>query len=232
MPFAVLLLLLFLSPTAMSDTLRIAVASNFKPTLEQINLHFEAQSGHKLLLSSASTGALTSQITYGAPFDLFLAADQAAPQRILEQDADKKDPTFCYAIGRLVLAGAEGNLSRLADPELSLAIANPVTAPYGRAAQQVLSRKQFAPGNTRKLVRGNNAVQAHQFWYSGAVDLALIPKAHAPQDAVEIPSEWHDPLEQHAVVLRTSPAMDTYLEWFRSDTVRSLIIQAGYEPCP
>ncbi|NND67965.1 MAG: molybdate ABC transporter substrate-binding protein, partial [Halioglobus sp.] len=163
------------------------------------------------------------------PFDLFLAADAAAPQRLFNERGGPSVPT-CYAVGRLALAG--GKLTALAAPHNSLAIANPATAPYGRAAMSVLERAEFESGGQRKLVRGNNVVQALQFFASGAVDLALLPAAIAPGDAASVPAQWHAPIEQHLLLLRDSPRARSYLKWLRSDRVRSLIEDAGYKPCP
>jgi len=231
MRYTALLLLLFVSPLWASEPVRVAVAANFKQTLQQISAQFEAKTGYRVTLSSASTGVLFSQIVHGAPFDLFFAADRETPEKLVSSGSAVSG-TFCYARGSLVLAGGDGTLAQLANPRLSLAIANPVTAPYGRAAVQVLAREEFKSGNARKLVRGNNVVQAYQFWHSGAVDLALLPRALAPDAATPVPHNWYQPLEQHAAVLARNGAVDAYLDWIRSDTVRSLITEAGYEPCP
>lgn len=229
---AVLLLLLMSIPARADDEpLRIAVAANFRSTLEKINRRYESDTGGKISLSSASTGVLASQILHGAPYDLFFAADRETPHKLLELTPAKYDAPFCYAVGKLVLVGG-GDLAALALADNSLAIANPATAPYGRAAMEVLSRKEFSAGGGRKLVRGNNVVQAYQFWHSGAADLALVPRALTPQTGIPIPASWHQTLEQHAMVLKPGPAVDAYLKWFRSDTVRSLITRAGYQPCP
>lgn len=228
MRFALLSLLVLTLPAWPQETLRVAVAANFKPTLAVINTLFERQTGHRVLLSSASTGVLYSQITQGAPFDIFFSADRETAQRL--ENAGTGGAAFCYAVGRLVLVG--GELTRLADPNSSLAIGNPASAPYGRAALEVLQRNQFKAGAARKLVRGNNVAQAYQFWYSKAVELAIIPRSLAPDAAVVIPGQWHAALAQYAVVLQPGAALDAYLKWIRSDTVRTLINEAGYEPCP
>jgi molybdate transport system substrate-binding protein len=214
------------------EPIRIAVASNFKPTLEKINQRFQTDTGIPVTLSSASTGVLATQITYGAPFDLFFAADRETPQGIAGSATGKNHESFCYARGSLVLGGGAGSLATLAQSDLSLAIANPATAPYGRAAMEVLARPEFQTGARRKLVRGSNVAQAYQFWDSGAVNLALLPRSLAPADAIAVPQAWHAPIDQYAVVLKHSQAVDAYLKWVRSDTVRDLITQAGYEPCP
>jgi molybdate transport system substrate-binding protein len=232
MRFAALLLMVLVTPLSANEPIRVAVAANFKPALEEISQRFQDKTGIKITLSGASTGVLATQIEHGAPFDLFFSADKKTPFRILASTKGDSSAVFCYALGSLVLAGGSDGLSTMTQSDLSLAIANPVTAPYGRAAMEVLARPEFKAGKTRKLVRGTNAVQAYQFWHSGAVDLALLPRALAPVNAIPIPQAWHKPIEQYAIVLKRSTDVDTYLNWIRSDTVRALITEAGYEPCP
>lgn len=226
------LLAVLLAPVIKADdTVRVAVAANFKPTLQRLNEQFQSDTGITVTLSSASTGVLAAQILHGAPFDVFFSADSRTPEQLYEVDNAALAP-FCYARGRLVLVGANA-LSALADPELSLAIPNPATAPYGAAAIEVLDRREFYPGNSRRLVRGNNANQAYQFWHSGAVDLALVPRSLTKDPgAIEVPQAWHSPLAQFALVRAQDPAVNAYLTWMRSDTVRDQITQAGYESCP
>ncbi len=227
-----LVLLLAVHPAARAaESLRVAVAANFRPTLELLSARFEERTGHRVLISSASTGVLYSQILHGAPFDLFFAADRERPRRLAEQGLGTSE---CYARGRLVLVGDEGDLAALADPARSVAIANPDTAPYGAAAMEVLARPEFATGRKRRLVRGNNVAQAYQFWQSGATALALVARAMAPAGTL-IPADWHRPLDQHVLVLERgarSAAAQAYMDWIRSDTVRSVITDAGYDSCP
>ena len=235
MHYLLLLMLVITVPVTAKEPLRIAVAANFRSTLQQISDLFQQRTGHRVVLSSGSTGVLYSQILFGAPFDLFFSADVAATQRLATEDTDaSRGEPFCYARGTLVLTGGSGDLAQLADPNLSLAIANPATAPYGVAAMTVLARPEFAVGSDRKLVRGTNVVQAYQFWHSGGADLALLPKALAP-NATAVPTAWHAPVDQFAIALapvKGNTVLDSYLKWIRSDTVRALISNAGYQPCP
>ena len=231
-----LLLLLLVSCQGLAaEPLRVAVAANFRGTLQQITDRFEQQTGYRVTLSSGSTGVLYAQILHGAPFDLFFAADAASVQKLAAtRGRGTLGQPFCYARGSLVLAGGNGELAQLADPTLSVSIANPVTAPYGEAAMAVLARPEFAAGSSRKLVRGANVVQPLQFWRGGGTDLALLPHALAPV-ATPIPQGWHQALEQLAITLTpptANPALASYLNWIRSDTVRTLISDAGYQPCP
>ncbi len=228
----ILLFMLATNPLWADGSISVAVAANFKPTLEKITEPFLDNTGIFVTFSAASTGALATQILHGAQYDMFFAADEETPQKLVSAKALPSTDAFCYARGSLVLAGAEGGLSALAKPDLSLAIANPVTAPYGRAAMEVLARPEFSAGQDRKLVRGNSVTQALQFWQSGAVDMALLPRAQRPANATEIPLDWYQPVVQYAVVLKHTAAVDEYLQWLRGDTVRSLITDAGYELCP
>jgi molybdate transport system substrate-binding protein len=229
-------LLLFAAPL-MADTVHIATAANFKSTAEKINVLFEASSTHKTTLSSASTGVIFSQITHGAPFDIFFAADEISISKLEAGNYGTSDGNqgFCYALGTLVLIGSENPERDLADPALSLAIANPNTAPYGRAAWEVLQRPAFNAAAGRKLVRGSNALQAYQHWHSSTVDLALVPRSLTPGAGTSIPPNWYTAIEQHAILLKrgeNNPAANDYIRWIRSEKVQTLIQQAGYGSCP
>lgn len=228
-----LLLLLVTLPTWAQSRVHVAVATNFRPLLEQLNQRFEAETDYSVVLSSGATGVLYHQILSGAPYDVLLAADQRTPTNLAAQYKTTIDHLRCYARGRLVLVG--GQLSQLADPGLSLAIANPTTAPYGVAAEAVLAREAFSAGLGRKLVRGTNAMQAYQFWHSGGVNLALVPLSLAGAGAHTIPADWHPPIDQYALLLprgRANPAAQGYFYWLASAEIQAEIVAAGYDPCP
>jgi molybdate transport system substrate-binding protein len=227
------LLLLFISAVR-AETVRVATAANFKSTAEKINALFEVEFPHKATLSSASTGVLFSQITHGAPFDIFFAADKSSISKLEAGNPGADGRGFCYALGALVLVGSKNPGLDLGNPKLSLAIANPKTAPYGRAALQVLQRPQFNSAKGRKLVRANNAVQAYQHWYSSTVDLALVPQSLSPDRGTSIPSSWYTAIEQHVILLKkgeNNPAAREYIRWIRSEKVQRLIGNAGYGSC-
>jgi len=230
-----LVLLLLSPPLAAAEVVHIAVAANFKSTAERINALFTMQTGHKTTLSSASTGVLYSQIMHGAPFDIFFAADKTSALNLEESDYGVPGQRFCYARGELVLLGSQNPEEDLANPGLSLAIANPNTAPYGKAAMEVLQRPEFiAASAERKLVRANNAIQAYQHWYSSTVELALVPASLAPGQGAAITPSWYTAIEQHVIALRhgeQNPAAQAYIRWIRSEEVQELINKAGYGPC-
>ena len=221
------LLILLMAPTEAAEPLRVAVAANFRGVLEKINEPYTARTGQQIQLSSASTGVLASQLMHGAPFQLFFSADEDAPNTLLA--AGKGISSACYALGQISLVG--GDLAALQKPELSIAIANPKTAPYSRAAVEVLSRPEFSAVDRGSLVPGTNVLQAFQFWRAGAVDLALVASSLAPEGTA-IPASWHQPLQQHLLILERSTETVAYLQWLGSDTVRQMIIEAGYLSCP
>ncbi|QIB65856.1 molybdate ABC transporter substrate-binding protein [Kineobactrum salinum] len=234
---AVRLLCLFLficcAPLQAAETvLRVAVAANFRAAMEeQLLPAFTATHQVQVELSSASTGMLHNQIRHGAPFHLLLAADNVAPAALAASGEGVADTLFCYARGRLVLVG--GELAQLQDHAHSIAIGNPALAPYGRAAEQVLARPDFASGAARKRVLGSNVLQALQFWHSGSVDLALLPRSLAP-DGLLIPARWHEPIEQQGILLQRGAdlaAARALLAWLQGPEAGTGIRRAGYDPC-
>ncbi len=132
-------------------------------------------------------------------------------------------------IGQLVLLG--GSLDDLSNPSKSLAIANPTTAPYGVAAIEVIARNRFRAGAERKLVRGGNALQAYQFWATGNVDLALVPRSLTLTQGVAIPSEWHQAIAQFGIALVETPDVDDFLQWLSGNSTRQTIAELGYRTC-
>lgn len=231
---AVLFLLLLYALPMRAELVHIATSANFKITAEKINALFEARHTHKTTLSSASTGILYSQIKHGAPFDIFFAADKISPLKLEKSIYGIPGRRFCYALGRLVLVGSDSPEKDLANPTLSLAIANPLTAPYGKAALEVLKRPEFIAAEGRKLVRANNAIQAYQHWYRSTVDMALVPLSIAAGEGTAISPNWYTPIEQHVILLKRggeNPAARDYIRWIRSEQVQKLIGEAGYGHC-
>lgn len=235
MRLSLFIILLLNAGLVHAETVHIAVATNFKSTAQKINTLFEQKSAHTVVLSSASTGTLYSQITHGAPFDIFFSADRNAPFRLEESQLGVNGQQFCYALGGLTLVGSDNAAQDLANPRLSLAIANPNTAPYGRAAVEVMQRREFTTASTRKLVRANNAIQAYQHWHSSSVDLALVPNSLAAGKGAAISSNWYTPIEQHVIWLKraeSNPAAESYMHLIQSEEVQEIIHNAGYGICP
>lgn len=162
-----------------ADRLRIAVAANFLQATRELTADFEKQTGIRVEATFASSGSLYAQIANGAPYDLFLSADEERPAKLhREGHADKP---FVYARGRLVLWSARkpfcspGDWRKaLADRGLKkIAIANPETAPYGSAARAALQKAALWDSDAGKRVVAQDIAQAFQYASTGAVDGAF-----------------------------------------------------------
>ena len=138
-------LLVFSQLTQAADqtAIKVAVASNFKSSLIEIGNYYEAQTGQRIIISSASTGTLYNQIRHGAPFDLFLSADKKRAQLIEQSQFGIIGSRFTYAQGQLAFLApkqAKVDLVTLKQYSDRLAIANPKLAPYGLAAKETLQQ--------------------------------------------------------------------------------------------
>ncbi|MFT7321859.1 MAG: molybdate transport system substrate-binding protein [Congregibacter sp.] len=213
-------------------SLRLAVAANFRAAAEQLGDHFTTNTGVPVQISSASTGVLVAQMRRGAPFDLLLAADQARPQALVD-DGSSPGPAHCYALGSLVLLGAD-SMAALANPAKSIAIANPRSAPYGAAAMAILAREDFTSASERRIVRGSNVQQAMQFYSSGGAELALVARSLSPSSGLPIPTDWHSRIEQYAVVNARSQQPENaqaFLDYLLSPEAAPVLTSLGYQPC-
>lgn len=208
---------------------------------------FATQHDHDVTLSFGSSGKFYAQINNGAPFDVFLSADQT---RVDALEADQLTVTgsrFTYAIGRLALWTSTSGVSATGDARLRrndfdrLAVANPRLAPYGRAAAEVLSALGV---QTSKWVMGENVGQAYAFVHSGNADLGLIALSQVIEPTSTKTSEvsgsilWqvepslHSPIAQDAVLLKRgadNAAAQDLLAFLRSDEARAIIKSYGYD---
>jgi molybdate transport system substrate-binding protein len=173
------ILLWWPSGGAAAEGLRIAVAANFIQAAKELTQDFEKQTGIKAEATFASSGSLYAQIVNGAPYDLFLSADEERPSRLhREGNADKP---FVYARGRVVLWSARKDFCRNGDWRQALAdlgvrriaIANPETAPYGTAAREALQKAALWDPGTEKRVIAQDIAQAFQYASTEAVDGAF-----------------------------------------------------------
>lgn len=231
-----------------AETIAVAVASNFSAPLAEIAREFERETGHKLQVSSASTGKLYAQIDNGAPFDVFLSADRATPERLVEQGLAQASSRLTYARGRLVLWSAWGDRVDEAAEVLKdsswrhLSIANPKVAPYGQAAVQAIEHMGLGSTVMPRVVRGENVGQAYQYVANGSVELGFVAMAQVWRDGRWVsgsgwlvPQEWHGPIDQDAVVLTraaANPAVAEFMQWLRGKRTRAVLYRFGYEaPC-
>jgi molybdate transport system substrate-binding protein len=222
---------------AQAETVNVAVAANFTAVAEEIAALFEEQTEHEVELSFGSTGQLYAQITQGAPYDVFLAADNERPGIAIENDFGVEDSDFVYAIGRLVLYGPDRDLSigeaALQEPFEFLSIGNPETAPYGAAAMETLEALGLVEAVQGRIVTGENITQALQFVESGNAELGFVAASQVigQEDVWLVPQELHSPIEQGAVLLThgaENPAATEFIAFLRGPEAVALIEEAGY----
>lgn len=238
------LLVLMLPNVATSAEINVAVASNFTHVFKKIAALFEADSGHKVNLSIASSGKHYAQIRYGAPFHLFLSADQEKPVALEQSGLVVTGSRFTYAIGKLVLVAAkrapeEPSQSILMSGSFErIAIANPKLAPYGKAAEETLRTLDLWGANQTKLVMGENIAQTYQFLNTGNVDLAFISVSQLLENSLidvqevwEIPASMYTPIRQDAVLLKSAedlPAAMEFYKFLKNEKVVRMIESFGY----
>ena len=224
---------------ALADTALVAVATNFMTVAEDLVETFERTSAHDITLVSGSTGKFYTQIVRGAPFDIFLSADEARPARLVaEGRAAERRP---YAIGRLVLWSRAGEPSEARLRSVpQLAIANPALAPYGVAAMETLAYYGRTGDREPALVMGENAGQAVAMVATGNVEYGLLPLSVTTGGltgrAWPVPEEAHAPIRQDAVLLDgDNSAAAAFLTFLGSDEAASIIEAGGYavpDPVP
>lgn len=236
-----LLGLLALASPALADRITVAVAANFLTTAQDITAIFEADTGHEVDLVHGSTGKLYAQIVAGAPFDLFLSADDERPALLAQNGLAATDGVKPYATGYLALVhGATtepGTLDAiLARDGLRIAIADPDIAPYGSAARDVL-REFRGPDWARDLAYGESVGQAFAFVATGNADAGLVALSQALtyQSEIwmmEVDPELHDPIFQDAVLLKRAEdnaAARAFFDFLGSEEVINILLAAGYE---
>lgn len=202
----------------------VAAAADLKFALEEIASDFRARTGRAIRLVFGSSGNFTAQIFQGAPFQMFLSADEDFVFRLADQ-GKTMDRGALYAVGRIVLFAPRGSPLKVDDKLADLraaaadgrvkrfAIANPEHAPYGRAAEQALRAQGLWQALKPKLVLGENVSQAAQFVVAGSAEggifaysLALSPNLGGLGEYVLLPESWHRPLRQRMALLKGAGA--------------------------
>jgi molybdate transport system substrate-binding protein len=242
-----LLLLLLQSPKILRAKdhapVRIAAAADLEPLLPSLLTEYERQSGQHVQASFASSATLATQIENGAPYDVFLSADMALPERIVRDGfAAAGTSAQPYARGTLVLwtrnQSGLGQLSMqaLASPTIhSVAVANPQHAPYGRAAMQALTSLALLPVIQPKLRTAENIAQAAQFTSTGNADVGLISLTSALTLAalghyVPVPQGAYQPILQGAIALKggaNAKGAVAFLRYLHSPAVEQQLQQGG-----
>ncbi|MGS0693028.1 molybdate ABC transporter substrate-binding protein [Shewanella sp. 0m-4] len=249
MVLALLLPFLAISKGALAaqDVPAIAAASSIKFALDDIAKQFTQETGRKVRISYGSSGNFVAQIRHGAPFELFLSADE----RYIKQLAKAKqtlDDGVIYAVGQLAIAAPksspltlnpnlEGLKQLLAANKLKrFAIANPDHAPYGERAKEVLQKLGLWQPIQPYLVFGENVSQAAQFALSGAtqgglvaLSLASAERFKARANYVVIPQEYYTPLDQRMVLtLKAGETAKLFYSYLLSEPAQDIFADYGF----
>ena len=230
--------LLFVESTAIaSENVHVAIASNFLPTFKLLQGEFESRNQVKVLVSAGSTGKLYAQIIHGAPYDVFLAADQARPEILEQQGLIIENSRFTYAIGQLALyhPGIDENnftFLQLTNSEAHLSMANPKTAPYGLAAKNWLQQQGLWLPLRKQIVTGENVGQALLFVQSGNAQFGLVSLSNLialkKTQYTPIPNNMTQPIIQQGVRLSDRDSGRLLIAFLQSDIAKNLIEQTGY----
>jgi molybdate transport system substrate-binding protein len=238
------LVLAISSLTVQAAEVQVAVAANFTAPMQKIAAEFEKDTGHRAMVSTGSTGKFYAQIRNGAPYDVFLSADTATPDKLQADGMVVTGSRFTYAIGTLVLWSAtpgrvddQGEVLKKGDFK-HLALANPKLAPYGAAAVEVMKDMGVLETVQSKFVLAENISQAYQFVVSGNAELGFLALSQIIKDGKmidgsvwKIPADRHTPIRQDAVLLKRAkdnPAAVALIDYLKSEKARTIIQAFGY----
>jgi molybdate transport system substrate-binding protein len=225
----------------------VAAASDLTFALTEIAEQFAREEGQRVELVFGSSDTLTRQVRDGAPFELFLSADEAFVEE-LQAAGLARDGGTLYAIGRIALFAPTGSplvasegldgLARLLSSGrvTRFAIANPEHAPYGRTAEAALRKRGLWNDLQPRLVLGDNVSQAAQFATAGnavggiiAYSLALAPDVRSRGAFALIPDSDHPPLRQRMVLLkRAGPVVDRFYRYLQQPAARAILERFGF----
>ncbi|MDD5058796.1 MAG: molybdate ABC transporter substrate-binding protein [Sideroxydans sp.] len=238
-------LLAAVAQVANAGEVNAAVAANFTAPMQQIAELFQKDTGNTVKLSFGSSGKFTAQIKQGAPFDVFLAADEKNPKLLGEEGLAVESTRFVYALGKLVLWSAQpgfvddkGAVLRKGNYN-KLAYADPKLAPYGLAAKETLDEMGLWNVVQSKLVTGESIAQTYQFASSGNAEMAFVALSQITKDGKVsegswwlVPAHMYNPIKQNAVMLtaaKDQAAAKAFLQYLKGDKAAAIIRSFGYE---
>jgi molybdate transport system substrate-binding protein len=237
-------LLAMVAQLAHAGEITAAVAANFTAPVQQIAELFQKETGHTVKLSFGSSGKFYSQIKEGAPFDVFLAADEKNPMLLEQEGLAVADTRFVYALGKLVLWSAKPGFVDDKGAVLSkgsynkIAYADPKLAPYGMAAQETLQKMNLWDKVQGKLVTGESIGQTYQFAATGNAELAFIALSQITKDGKVsegswwiVPADMYNPIKQDAIQLtaaKDKAAAQAFLKFLKSEKTVAIIRSFGY----
>ncbi|MDG1124361.1 MAG: molybdate ABC transporter substrate-binding protein [Pseudomonadales bacterium] len=236
------------------NSIRVAVATNFVTTLKTLSEDFASLDNSKILISAGSTGKLYAQIRQGAPYDIFLAADQQRPQLLEQHGLTVTNSRFTYANGALVLwrpnrvrgfttkgeesqTGQRAQIRQWLAGASSIALANSRLAPYGFAAEEVLHNLKITKSVSQRRVTGENIGQTFSLVATGNATLGFVAAAQILELSqpvatyLTIPRELHSPILQDAVQLKfgvNNQAAARFMQYLKSTRAKKIIQKAGF----
>lgn len=237
--FAIGLALLF-GPAALAAETHVAVAANFTEPAREIAALFKTATGDEAVLSFGASGLFFQQISQGAPFQVFLSADQKRPRQLEEAGLAAPGGAFTYAIGKLALWSrsqdvTQGEAVLRANGFEKLSIADPSGAPYGTAAVETLKALKVYDAIAPKIVQGASIAQAFQFIDTGNAQLGFI--ALSQLKTVEAGTRWivpqvlYTPIRQDAVLLKSGAedaVAKAFAAFLKGPQAREVIAKYGY----
>lgn len=235
------------APAQGQQTPTVAAASDLKFALEEVAARFEKDTGNKVRLVFGSSGNFYSQLLQGAPFQMFMSADESLVFKLADagKTVDRGRPYALGRIGIMVPNGsplkADGELADLSaalkDGRLQkFAIANPAHAPYGARAKEALQRTGLWDAIRPKLVLGENISQTAQFAASGSAQGGIIALSLAKEPSVAklgsfalIPESWHGPLRQRMVLMKDAPApLRAFYDYIGMPAAQEVMVRYGF----
>jgi molybdate transport system substrate-binding protein len=224
-----------------AGTVNAAVASNFTQVATDLAAKFKAKTGDDVKLSFGATGALYTQITQAAPFDVFLSADNKRTGVAIKDGFGVDGTDFTYAVGKVALYSptvdvTDGAAVLKANAFQHISIADPKAAPYGAAGMAVLDKLGLTDAVKSKIVTAENITQAQQFVDSGNAEVGFVALSQVigkPATQVWLPPQEDYPaIAQNAVLLKVgadNQAAKDFLDYLKSDEAVAVIKAAGYE---
>ncbi|QDP25358.1 molybdate ABC transporter substrate-binding protein [Bradyrhizobium cosmicum] len=233
--------LIFIAPgAAKAAQTNVAVAANFTEAAKEIAAAFRQKTGHEAVLSFGASGQFYTQITQGAPFQVFLSADDSRPKKLVEDGLAVPGSRFTYAIGKLVLWSkspgvVNGEETLKAASFAKLSICNPAAAPYGAAAVEAMKALKLYEALRPKLVEGATITQAYQFVETGNAEVGFVALSQLTgSDAGSrwvVPQDLYNPIRQDAVLLKNGAGNDAasaFIGFLHGPEARAIIEKYGY----
>jgi molybdate transport system substrate-binding protein len=208
----------------------VAAAADLAPLEKPL-----AQAFGPLRFSFGASGMLAHQIENGAPYDVFLSADEKLIASLAASGYLLSGSVKVYAFGRLALWSKDGSIRRLEDLKgkrvKHVAIANPAYAPYGIAARELLKKQGFWDALRARIVYGENVRQAVQFAESGNAD-AVITAWSLLKDrgGILLPDSWHPPIRQAGGIVKETKNLEQarrFMDFLTGPQGRALLARYG-----